>query len=300
MTIITGSKPPEVCGVGDFTYKLSQICECELIESKTLFSFLSIFTKTYKKNDILLQYPTQGYGWSLGPHVYTILMWLCKNPIVIHLHEYKYQSRKSKILYFIFFRFARKLITTNLEEQTSLPNYAKNKSKIIPIFSNVPKPEYNSTIRDIDLIYFGQIRPNKGIEKFIENVKNLKLSKIYIIGNIPSFAHEYFFQLSKPSNIEFKMNLNLVQVSQLLSRSKNAYLPFPDGASTRRGSLLACLEHGVRVLTTSGQSSEFLEPYVFFDDNQSLEQFIKDRGIKKNWPQINDNEIAKKIQDALR
>lgn len=46
------------------------------------------------------------------------------------------------------------------------------------------------------------------------------------------------------------------EVSQLLSRSRLALAPFPDGASSRRGSMMAALEHGCCVVTNVGPSTD--------------------------------------------
>jgi hypothetical protein len=45
------------------------------------------------------------------------------------------------------------------------------------------------------------------------------------------------------------------EVSKELARSSHAYLPFPDGITDKRGSALACLKHGVAVLTTHSEQT---------------------------------------------
>jgi glycosyltransferase involved in cell wall biosynthesis len=41
-------------------------------------------------------------------------------------------------------------------------------------------------------------------------------------------------------------------VAEVLARAQVAYLPFPDGASHRRTSLIAALSHGAAIVTTRG------------------------------------------------
>ena len=72
--MITGSFPPDICGVGDYTscfmsshdtgienWSLYYSKEWSLKLLKKKISVLN----SYNTESIFLQYPTQGYGWSL-------------------------------------------------------------------------------------------------------------------------------------------------------------------------------------------------------------------------------------------
>lgn len=298
MIIITGSYPPDVCGVGDFASKLILKSKSDFLIAKTINDFLILGYTIRKRKDILLEYPTQGYGWSLSPHIFTFFRWIYLKPIVVHLHEFKYQSFKNRLASCIFLMFSSKIIVTNEEEYKYISRFFKNKITIIPIFSNVPILEKN-IIRDFDLIYFGQIRPNKGIEKFINEAEKLKDRNIKIIGAIPESFINYAEKLMKSTNIEFITNCSLDEVSVLLTRSRCAYLPFLDGASSRRGSLLACLEHGVKVLSSRGQGSACLENYIHFIEDIELSDFVILDIEKDVYYPIDENLILKKIENVV-
>lgn len=299
MLIITGSYFPDVCGVGDFVTKLVKNSKFKYIKATNFNDFFVLARKTLNNKNIILEYPTQGYGWSLLPHLFTLFRWLIFKPIVVHLHENKYQSFKNQLATYIFLFFSSKLIVTNEEEFLYLNKYFRKKTSIIPIFSNIKLINIRNNKRDIDLVYFGQIRPNKGIEKFINESKKLSFLNIKIVGAVPDFCKNYADNLIKSTNIDFILNSTLEEVSSYLSRSRCAYLPFPDGASFRRGSLLACLEHGVKVLSNKGTSSYNLEDYIYFDDEYDLKDFINLNNTKDIFNPINEKEIIKKFENVV-
>ena len=113
--------------------------------------------------------------------------------------------------------------------------------------------------RAVEVGYFGQIRPGKGLEDFISLCTSFSPSNEYnisIIGSVPDGYKEYSQQLltSKVLNSIPKMQIWLSEspdsVSRLLSNIKCLYLPFPDGFSLKRGSLLAGAINGCQIITT--------------------------------------------------
>ena len=58
--------------------------------------------------------------------------------------------------------------------------------------------------------------------------------------------------LPSKSNIILLLNKSNQEVSDILSQTKIAYLPYPDGLTERRGSFLATLLHNCIVATTKG------------------------------------------------
>lgn len=260
--LITGSLPPEPCGVGDYTYRLYEALikkniDVELYKEKN-WSFSKIFElrDKLKKFDIVhLQYPTLGYGYSLGPHLLNLL-----KTMVITIHEAS-QAHILRFLSLSLFTFNSKHIvfTSEFERNYFLRffPYIKNKSSIIPIGSNIPFENYKGA-RKNEVIYFGLIAPNKNLEDFIELVKLIKEKNINLICRIIGKIRDknYYEQIYKKSinlPIVWSLELEDKEVAKLLSQAKFAYLPFPDGASERRGSLLATLGNGVVTITKKGK-----------------------------------------------
>jgi glycosyltransferase involved in cell wall biosynthesis len=70
---------------------------------------------------------------------------------------------------------------------------------------------------------------------------------------------------SKGLPVVWDLGLSADDVAERLSRTRIAYLPFPDGASERRGSLIALLAQGVPTVTTRGVATpQAMEDAVVF------------------------------------
>ena len=118
--LITGSYPPDVCGVGDYSY-----CLMNANNSKDwkLFYKKDWRLKNYHRykreiagispDKIIIQYPSQGYGWSLLPFILMIHFTrkLGKNCILVY-HEFSNRSKKAKFVENIALFFCKKLIVS--------------------------------------------------------------------------------------------------------------------------------------------------------------------------------------------
>jgi heptosyltransferase-2 len=131
-------------------------------------------------------------------------------------------------------------------------------SSIIPIGSNIPMQDPQPS--DVDVTYFGLIRPMKGIEQAVSILKSVSKGrnlKVRVVGQVvPAYANYASKVLSEFKLIgsEIILNSSAIEASDLLSRSKIALLPFPDGMSRRRGSALAAMGNGALVVTTAGEN----------------------------------------------
>lgn len=262
--IITGSYPPDPCGVGDYTQKIVEelkkdkkinievlkIGKFNLKESYNTFKYLNKHKNTIK----LLQYPTLGYGWNILPQI--LSLFFSKN-MYINLHEFSQRKPKAKLATKIFFFSKAHIIFTTEDERIIALNSNKKlstRSSVIRIASNIEFVREEK--KEIDLIYFGIIMPNKGLEDFIDVVKELrkqnKEDKVLIIGRKQNETINYFEKillLCKEYNIEIVVDSTNEKVAKLLASSKIAFLPFPDGVTFRRGSFLACLGNKVKVIS---------------------------------------------------
>jgi len=110
-------------------------------------------------------------------------------------------------------------------------------------------------------VYFGQIRPNKGLEAYLQlaqhSIELRKRYRFHILGSISS-AHEAYarsLQVQAPPEVRWSFDLPFEEIGNILGISFAAYLPFPDGASERRGSLAASLLNGLPVLSRIGTAT---------------------------------------------
>lgn len=272
LLIITGTYPPGICGAGDYTQKLMQTniadnwqiyCPANW-RMNTLFKKITEINNT-KIESINLQYPTMGYKGSLLPHLLCIFYSVfTKKKFSVTIHESSQLSLKAKIGTYILFIFANKVVFTNifeLQKAAKFIPFLQKKCRVIKIYTNIESDQEINKIeeREYDLVYFGLIRPQKGLEDFIKVAKELKVRnskiKIIIAGKIQPENIEYANkQLVETKTFLFKTfyNKEEKQIAQILSNCKIAYLPFPDGISERRGSALAVLKTGGLVVTTKG------------------------------------------------
>lgn len=263
---IVGSYPPDKCGVGDYLFELVKKLKERNINVDVLsekdWSFKN-FLKLKKKIQLInpdfihIQFPSAGFKFS----IYPTLLSLMKNAVVT-IHEVS-KFHPIRRLYLFPFSLKAKLVFTNKYEQKYFYKYfpwTNKTSYVIPIGSNIQSKEL-ATISKLsnNIVYFGQIRPNKGIEDLVKLanliVQNQLHFNVIIAGQLLDRYKPYFDslqQLSGFSNINWQLDLPMNEVQCLLGNNLICYLPFPDGASERRGSFLAALANKMLIFTTVG------------------------------------------------
>ena len=273
--IVTGSYPPETCGVGDYTYNLFNCVAARaskwMLYTSRNWKLKSICKtireiKAFSADVIFMQSPTMGYGWSLVPHIVTAFFSCC-TPIkyAVVLHEFTQLSFKARLAASIMLLTANHVVFTNETDRQSAIHYfrrLRKRSSVVKIFSNiqkVPKPKTTDQ-RRFDLVNFGHIRPGKGIEVFLQAVQEIRSqaipAQVILVGQVPKGYEPYYEQIAEMCarlSVPIRLNLSDEEVASILNDSKIAYLPFPDGISERRGSFLAAATNGVIVLSNAGR-----------------------------------------------
>jgi glycosyltransferase involved in cell wall biosynthesis len=299
-------KPDITCGIADYTAHLTST-----LEESTVSAFLTTVSTwhLYKSRNLLkqvldlkvdaihIQYPAAVYGRGLAPQGLALLSRLLKIPLVITVHEYS-QTHPLRRIAIAPFSSADALIFTNsfeLEYFCRRYPWTRGKSTVIPVGSGVPYLESRNE-NEFEVILFGLIRPNKGIEDFLDlaarSLQEGQPFQFLLIGS-PQLGERPYFEAVKNrlkvfSNVKLESDLNSDQVAQRLSRARFAYFPFPDGASERRTSLLAAMGNGILVLTTKGEHTPSdLEHAVRFvsDPEEALSQLkllIKSAQVREN------------------
>lgn len=266
---IVGSYPPcAPCGVADYSEALATALQQAGLKVARVthdhwgpgaFFQLSRKLKRVGPAVVHLQYPTAAYGWSLTPH--TLAMLYTRAPLVITLHEFSAAHPLRRLASMAFLRAAKLIFTTELERArfaTCFP-CARKKSSVIPIAANLPAAPLPNKQDPHLVVYFGLIRPQKGIEDFIKlaylsQAQHLPF-KFTIIGRVRDHGARYAAKLKKmdPQQlVHWISDLDAPSAAATLAGAQYAYLPFPDGASARRGSLLASLAARLAIITTRG------------------------------------------------
>jgi glycosyltransferase involved in cell wall biosynthesis len=270
VALIVGDNHTPFCGVKNYARSLAQALAEEEISARVVtpedWSPKSVFEfarQLRRENyDVVhLQYPSIGYRGSLFPHVLGLMK--VSDAAVVTIHEYSALPRLQRLSTHVLRATARRVIFCS-EYERSLYNRQLQglgaTQVVIPIGSNVPAAVTGGN-RDTTVVYFGQIRPRKGLEQFIELARTSLASQrglsFHIMGSAPASQQNFMRELrqSAPAGLQWSLDLDFDQVAAVLARSFAAYLPFPDGASERRGSMLAALTNGLPVISTIGEAT---------------------------------------------
>ena len=268
--MVSGSYPPEICGVGDYA---KNVLNTDRAKDWGLYRrtdwrlrrFVRIVREIRSRapSQIFMQYPTQGYGWSLVPHLLCIYFsLLTKIRFTVVLHEFSQLSRKANLAARVLLLSADEVLFTNDHERSTAVAIARRlekRSRTVKIASNIPVSKREEGDRPVDLACFGHIRPLKGLESFLSVVRVLRHSdtplRIALIGQCPPEFGSYASAVvddCKSLGIELHLDLPSDTVSDLLAQVKVVCLPFPDGISERRGTAFAAMANGALVVTTVG------------------------------------------------
>lgn len=293
MIILTGTYPPEKCGVGDYVQHLLSCPSARdwsllYLKSWRLTDLRSHIAQLRQREDqiVNLQYPTVGYGTSLVPHllmIYAVLF--LRKKLFITVHEYSQLGWKGKLALQFLFLFATNVIFTTSFELTLArkQGLSARKGVVIKIHSNIPLAAHIQPVleRKWDVGYFGYIRPLKGLEEFLVVAEQLQKAgkKVYILGQTqPEYKdfYEPFLNEMKQKGIVYISDKTKEEVANILADTKMMYLPFPDGLSERRGSFLAAVTNEAIIVSRQGDfTSEQQKQSFLFVDTSSASQNIQ-------------------------
>ncbi len=263
--MVSGSWPPQPCGVGDYTERLCR--ELERIGIGVVRFASDRLSQLYSREDVRqagdfdcdlihIQYPTAGYGRSLTP---SAIPWLVRDrPVVVTLHEYSVFRWYRRAWFSPYARHcAARIFTTDEERELFERRFGDRHGDdlTVEIASNIPVAA-EATRQDRRVSYFGLIAPAKGIEDFLDLCELARVTSsdlaFELIGAIPDRHRHYaetILQRASACGIQLSINLPDDAVARRLAASTFAYLPFPDGATGKRGSLAAALINRLIVIT---------------------------------------------------
>jgi glycosyltransferase involved in cell wall biosynthesis len=226
-----------------------------------------------------------GYRGGFAPRILPCLF----SPSIVTFHEFDNFSYKGRIGTMPLGLCADRVIfSSSFEREAFLHCYPwkRENSKVIPIGSNIPAVKNDR--KDFNhIIFFGLIMPGKGLEDFLSLVaisENKRCGFYFsIVGKVPEKFERYYKDLREGASglpIAWVQNLTPEETARTISQAAFCYLPYPDGVSERRGSLLALLKNGVFVVTKRGKQTLdlFTSMLEIGDDPEvALNLFIKYR-----------------------
>ena len=228
--------------------------------------------------DILnLQFQTAAFAMS--PTIHFLPDALRPLPVVTTFHDLRFPYLFPKagplrnwIVMHLAQRSAGAIVTNHEDEQRikHLRNY-----ELIPIGSNIlAAPAIDDSLRqqigasssDFLLAYFGLINQSKGLETLLHSIAQLRgesiPARLVIIGGVAGSSdptntayiktiEQLTTQLQLDTLIHYTGYLDDdALVGGFLKASDAVVLPFRDGASFRRGSLMAAIHYGCPIITT--------------------------------------------------
>lgn len=263
--MISGSWPPQACGVGDYSEMLCDELERHAVSTVRFASnnfakplSLEIIREIKGKDcDLVhIQYPTVGYRRSFTPSA--IARGVSSKPVLVTFHEYSVFNWYRHSWFAPFARYCNARIFTTDDERALFQRRfpaRKGADLTIGIGSNIPVSPPVAR-QPGGVCYFGLIAPNKGIEEFLDlcavagsDANGLTFE---LIGAIPERCRGYadqILQRARACGVHMSLQLSDDAVADRLAKSTFAYLPFPDGASAKRGTLAAAIVNGLIVIT---------------------------------------------------
>lgn len=263
--MVSGTWPPDVCGVGDYTETLSRALEAGGV---TVLRFgdarlSQIYSPGVMQRaaevdcDVVhIQYPTVGYGRSYTPAA--MPRGIRGKPVVVTLHEFSVFRWYRRAWFSPYAEHCAARIFTTDEERLLFGQRFPQRGGIddvIEIGSNIPIARQNQ--RDGGrVVYFGLIAPNKGLEAFVDlavlaNSVGAPFT-FEIVGAVQgrhrAFA-ETVLQRAAAAGVRATLDAPEDVVAERLGTATFAYLPFPDGATGKRGTLAASIVNRLIVIT---------------------------------------------------
>lgn len=175
--------------------------------------------------------------------------------------------------FFLLF-YCDKIILTNNRDFNSFScrfSVVKRKCSLIPVGSNVErleadpaliKKELNISDNTLILSFFGFIREEKDLSRllyaFYSLVRKEKNLRLFIIGGVLnekifSFLISLSRKLKINDLVKFTNYQSKEKVSEFLSISDIAILPYKNGIDTNSGAFAACVLHGLPIVATSAK-----------------------------------------------
>jgi len=231
-----------------------------------------------------IQYPTQQYGRDPMVNALPALIQARLGvPVTATIHEFSTFRLLGRLRLALTARLSRAVITTDGANQALLARWtgrAASELALVPLASNLPcaPPEgyQRAALRahlgagptSVVLAYLGFISPSKGLEDLLDafalalaEAPELDL-RLWLVASREPAAPRYaayhaeierrLERLNGRERVVWTGYLEAAQVSAHLLAADVAVLPFRDGASLRRGTLLAALAHGLPVVSTLG------------------------------------------------
>lgn len=265
---------------------------------------------------ILFQWPTALYGRSLAVNLLPqrLRSWFPEVPLITTLHELRYFAPWTRWRVLAALRHSQRIILADpadLDAAVKLHPPCRTRCVHIPIGSNLPAagPGFDREAgrralglgpSDFAAAFFGFANPPKGLELLVAAMANLRPShpelRLLLLSELSDrdpYQRRLLRQLAASGLAAVTLRPGYApaqETAQRLASADCAVLPFRDGVSLKRGSLLACLAQGLPVVATApgrGAQGPFQNErnMLMVEQNptalgRALERLMQDQGLR--------------------
>jgi len=296
-----------------------------------LFGIMSIMRRIKQdKFDIVhIQFPSSRFRRTIALAFLPLFIKIvCRGTKVITtLHEFSISYPINKLRQLTLSLFSDRVILTDDGDLNQLSRgpvgaIIRNKLAAIPIGSNIDvykqdRAERESFLKKLKLdsktlviSFFGFVHKNKGLEVLLRAMAELKNTgySVYLIliADLNTKDVPYHREIQNLiDSLEIKDSIyltgycNTTEASKCLSISEICVLPFLDGVTLRRGTLMAAFSHSLPVITTRSKKyvpKEFVDRANIFlvpaNDIRALKEAIRLLG--------EDSRLREKLKDGAK
>lgn len=243
-------------------------------------SLINQWAKEFQADIINIQFQTAAYDMSPWIH---FIPRFTKIPVVTTFHDLRHPylfPKAGGLRDRIVMELAQKsagVVVTNHEDYQRLAHIPTK--KLVPIGSNIRQPlpndfevekwraEMGANPNEFVIAYFGLFNRTKGLETLLDSLADLRKNRIVVrlvlvgggLGSGDPTNQEYFeaikAQVQRLGLVAFIHWTGYLEseaeVGAYLAASDVVALPFTDGASYRRGSLMAAIQYGCAIISTT-------------------------------------------------
>ncbi|MFZ5655234.1 MAG: hypothetical protein ACOY42_12685 [Pseudomonadota bacterium] len=260
--------PPQrgSCGVFDYCRRLGAALAAAGIEvgyargerrGRLSLRALAADLRALRPEVLHVQYPMTRYGASPLPLLAALWPRVRR---VVTLHEFSQAHPLRRAACAAFSGADALVFTAEPERAAFCRRYPWARAGVIPIGSNIPAGDGSRPRRAGEVCYFGQLRPRRGLEAFLALARLAAEQgaewSFRVLGAVPAGGEPYAARIRAAAGdlprLRWEPALDDAEVAARLAAAEFAYLPYPDGASERRSTLLAALGSGALVITSRG------------------------------------------------
>lgn len=216
---------------------------------------------------IHLQYPTAGYGRGIVPNIIPMVKALVRrgSKTVVTLHEFTEAHWLRKLAILPLLLFADAVVVCDPYEEGKLQRWfpaLRKKLWRVPLASSIPvltnKQSRGVKSDGLVLVYFGLLSRLKDVTVILAALATVRRegidARLRVIGALSRRDQEIFLvaarQLGVADHVCFEGFRSAKEVSHILAEGDIALLPYRDGVTLRRTTLLTVMGHGLPTVTT--------------------------------------------------